>query len=234
MIPCYNEEKGVGKVIQAIPKEKLHSLGYKVHILVIDNNSNDKTSQVAKKYGAEVLFEKKQGKGHAIRKGIKHISQDTDLVVMLDGDNTYNPKEMLRLVEPLDAGFCDVVIGSRLAGKISQGSMTRFNRAGNWFFTFLVRTWYHENVTDVCTGYFAWKNPVLKQLSKFLESDGFSIEMEMITKMARMNFDIYSVPISYANRSGQTHLRPFGDGKKILHAWIRNLTWKPYAQSKGG
>ena len=234
LIPCWNEEKGIAHVIHGIPKDKLQALDYEVHILVIDNNSQDKTAEVAKNAGAEVIFEKKQGKGHAIRTGIKHISKETDIVVMLDGDNTYNPKEMLRLIEPLDAGFCEVVIGSRLAGKISEGSMTRFNRAGNWFFTFLVRTWYHENVTDVCTGYFAWKNSVLKELAKFLESDGFSIEMEMITKMARMDFDIYSVPISYKNRTGDTHLRPIADGKKILHAWMRNLTWKPYAEHKSG
>ena len=234
MIPCYNEEKSIGKVIQAIPKEKLKALGYKVHILVIDNNSKDKTSHVAKKYGAQVLFEKKQGKGNAIKVGIKNISKDTDIVVMLDGDHTYDPKEMLRMIEPLDAGFCEVVIGSRLAGKMKDGSMPAFNRAGNWFFTFLVRTWYHENVTDVCTGYFAWKASALKELGKYLESDGFSIEMEMITKMARMNLDMYSVPISYANRAGDSHLKPFGDGKKILHAWIRNLTWKPYAENKSG
>lgn len=234
MIPCYNEEKGIAKVIARVPQAKLKALGYQTDILVIDNNSQDKTSAVAKKAGARVVFESKQGKGYAIRTGIHSISSDTDIVVMLDGDNTYDPKEMLRLVEPLDAGFCDVVIGSRLGGKIKQGSMTAFNRFGNWAFTFLVRTFYQGNVTDVCTGYFAWKGSVLKELVKFLESDGFSIEMEMITKMARMDFEIYSVPITYANRAGHTSLRPFSDGKKVLHAWMRNLAWKPYAKSEGG
>lgn len=232
MIPCRNEEKGVGKVIQKIPTKRLNALGYKVEVLVVNSASQDHTAQVAKKYGARVI-DAPAGKGNAIKVGIKGISHDTDIVVMLDGDDTYDPKEMLRLIEPLDTGFCEVVIGSRLAGKISQGSMPPFNRAGNWFFTFLVRTWYQENVTDVCTGYFAWKASALKELGKYLESDGFSIEMEMITKMARMNMDIYSVPISYTNREGDSHLKPFGDGKKILHAWVRNLTWKPYAESEG-
>ncbi|MBL7051606.1 MAG: glycosyltransferase [Nanoarchaeota archaeon] len=230
MVPCYNEEKGIAKVISKIPREKLKGLGYNVEVLVIDNNSKDRTTEVAKKAGARVVFEGKQGKGHAIRKGVKSISTDTDLVVMLDGDDTYDPKEMLRLIEPLDSNFCDVVIGSRLSGKIKEGSMTMFNRTGNWLFTFLVRMFYHGNVTDVCTGYFAWKRPVLKELSKHLEANGFSIEMEMITKMAKMKFDIYSVPISYEHRAGDTALKPFGDGKKILHAWMKNLTWKPHAK----
>jgi len=233
LIPCYNEEKGIGKVIEAIPKEKLESLGYQPHVLVIDNNSKDKTSDVARHAGAHVIFEKKQGKGHAIRTGIRSIPQDTDIVVMLDGDNSYRPQEMLRLIEPLDNGFSDVAIGTRLGGRIIGGSMPTFNRAGNWFFTFLVRTCYQGNVTDVCTGYFAWKKEVLTQLAKYLESDGFSIEMEMITKMARMNFEIISVPITYKKRAGESHLKPFGDGKKILHAWMRNLFWQPYAKHKG-
>jgi dolichol-phosphate hexosyltransferase len=227
MIPCYNEESGIVKVIKRIPKKRLHKLGYKTEVLVIDNNSNDNTTAVARKAGAKVVSEKRQGKGYAIRKGVRSISSDIDLVVMLDGDNTYDPKEMLRMIEPLDSGFCDVVIGTRLGGKISKGSMTLFNRTGNWFFTFLVRTWYHGNVTDVCTGYFSWKKSVLKKLSKHLESNGFSIEMEMITKMAKMNFQIYSIPITYDNRAGDSSLRPIHDGRKILKAYVRNLFWKP-------
>ncbi len=233
MIPCHNEEKGVGKVIAKIPTKRLNALGYKVEVLVVNSASKDRTVEVAQKAGARVV-NAPIGKGAAIQTGIKHISPGTDIVVMLDGDDTYDPKEMLRMIEPLDTGFCEVVIGSRLAGKISQGSMTSFNRAGNWFFTFLVRNWYHENVTDVCTGYFAWKGSVLQNLGKYLESNGFSIEMEMITKMARMNMDIYSVPISYKKRAGDSNLKPLGDGKKILHAWCRNLYWKPYARHKGG
>ena len=232
MIPCYNEEKGVTKVIKNIPRKQLNALGYEVEVLVIDNNSKDKTSEVAKKAGARVFFEAKQGKGHAIRLGVKSVSKDTDIVVMLDGDDTYKAQEMLRMIEPLNSDFCDVVLGSRLGGKIQEGSMTKFNRMGNWMFSFMVRTAYHGNVTDVCTGYFAWKKDVLKKLAKHLESNGFSIEMEMITKMAKMGFEIYSVPITYEDRAGQSALHPVKDGSRILHAWMRNLNWKPYAKYK--
>lgn len=231
MIPCYNEEKGVGKVIEGIPKEKLKALGYSVEVLVIDNNSKDKTAEVARKAGAKVIFERKQGKGHAIKTGIKNLN-GADIVVMLDGDDTYDPQEMLRLIEPIDNNFCDVVIGSRLSGKIIGDSMPFFNRIGNWFFTFLVRTFYQGNVTDVCTGYFAWKGSKIKELGKYLESDGFSIEMEMVAKMSRLKFEIFSIPITYNQRRGKTNLKPFGDGKKIIHAWVRNLRWKPCANSE--
>lgn len=227
IIPCYNEEKGVGKVIKNIPTDKLSKLGYSTEIIVIDNNSKDKTSDVALKAGAKVIYETKQGKGNAVINGFKMISGDTDYVVMLDGDNSYDSKEMLRLIEPLENDFCDVVIGTRLAGKITGSSMPRFNRLGNWLFTFLLRTSYCGNVTDVCSGYFAWKKKVVKELAKHIESDGFSIEMEMVAKMSKLGYSIYSVPITYKNRVGKTELKPVKDGIKILHAWGRNLWWKP-------
>lgn len=226
MIPCYNEEKGIKKVIGSIPKNKLKKLGYKPEIIVIDNNSKDNTSNVAKKAGAKVIFEPKQGKGNAIKTGFKNLN-GAEYVVMLDGDNTYKAEEMIRLLEPLENDFCDVVIGSRLNGKISKGSMTLFNRTGNRAFSFLVRNFYHGNVTDVCTGYFAWKRKVINNLYNHLESEGFSIEMEMLTKMAKLNYSIYAVPITYEDRTGTSNLNPFIDGSKILNTWAKNLFWKP-------
>jgi dolichol-phosphate mannosyltransferase len=232
LIPCYNEEKGVGKVIKSVPKERLRKLGYNTEIIVIDNNSKDKTSKVALKAGAKVVFEGKQGKGNAVITGFNSIARNTDYVVMIDGDDTYRANEMLRLIEPLENGFSDVIIGTRLAGKIGEGSMTKFNRWGNWMFTFLVRTCYCGNVTDVCTGYFAWKREVVEDLKKHIESNGFSLEMEMIAKMSKLGYSIYSVPITYDDRAGVTNLHPVKDGARILHAWGRNLRWKPYADGR--
>ncbi len=77
--------------------------------------------------------------------------------------------------------------------------------------------------------FFAWKRHVIDNLVNHIESNGFSIEMEMITKMARMDYECYSVPISYNPRNGKSSLRPVKDGISILHAWVRNLNWKPKA-----
>jgi len=229
MIPCYNEEKGVSKVIKSIPRAKLRKLGYKLDILVIDNNSTDNTTKVAKKAGARVILEPKQGKGNAIKTAFKNLN-GAQYIVMLDGDDTYKAEEMLRLLEPLENNFCDVVIGSRLNGKMVNGSMTTFNRSGNWLFSFLVRTCYQGNVTDVCTGYFAWKRKVVNKLSKHLESEGFSVEMEMLTKMAKLKYSIYAVPITYEDRAGSSSLSPVLDGSKILGTWAKNLFWKPHVK----
>jgi dolichol-phosphate mannosyltransferase len=162
-----------------------------------------------------------------MRTGFSRLPKDTDYVIMLDGDDTYDPGEVLRMIEPLDSGFCDVVIGSRLGGKIHGDSMTLFNQMGNWIFTHLVRYVYRANVTDVLTGYFAWKKKSIDQLAPHLISDGFAIEMEMITKMARLKQDITSVPISYTQRSGESNLHPIRDGFRILFMFLRNLSWKP-------
>lgn len=225
LIPCYNEERSIGKVISKFSNNDLSKHGYSLEIIVIDNNSNDKTAEIAKKHGATVISEFKKGKGNAMRLGFKSIPDDADYVVMLDGDDTYDPREILRMVEPLDSDFCEAVIGSRLGGKIHGDSMTLFNQIGNWIFTHLVRYVYRANVTDVLTGYFAWKKKSIDQLAPHLVSDGFAIEMEMITKMARLGQDITSVPITYTQRAGESNLRPIRDGIRILSMFMRNLTW---------
>jgi len=227
IIPCHNEEKGIGKVIEGVPYDKLAQLDYQTEIIVINNNSSDQTIKVALEKGAKVVSEKKQGKGNALKTGFKNISPDTDYVVMLDGDNTYKSKEIPRLLEPLENDFCDIVIGSRLEGKLNGDSLSFSHRVANWFFTFLVRRFYFVNTTDICTGYFAWKKKVVDELSPYIKSDGFAIEAEMITKMAKLGYKIFSVPITYDRREGNSKLSPYLDGIKITWMLLKNLVWKP-------
>ncbi|MFA5750360.1 MAG: glycosyltransferase family 2 protein [Candidatus Shapirobacteria bacterium] len=233
LIPCYNEEKGIGKVIRGIPTEKLLKDGFKTKVVVIDNNSTDKTAEVAKKYGAIVISEKKQGKGHAIKTGFMSITEDTDYIVMLDGDDTYKPSEIPRLIEPLDSDFCDVIVGSRLGGKMLDGSLKTQNRIVNWGYAFLVRYFYHANITDVLSGFFAWKRETLDGLKLHLQADGFAIEMEMITKMMKLGYEIYSVPITYDVRQGESKISSLKDGLKILKMLFQNLHWNPTGSKKG-
>lgn len=227
LIPCYNEEKGVGTVIDNLPVSLLQESNYTVEVIVIDNNSVDRTAEVAASRGATVLHESKQGKGCAIITGFQSVPEDADYVVMIDGDGTYDIREIMRLLEPLERDFADVVVGTRLHGKLDYDSMKGLNRLGNWLFTFLARIAYKTNVTDVCSGFFAWKREVVKDLAQYLESNGFSIEMEMIAKMARMNYESCSVPISYHPRAGNSSLRPIYDGFLILRTWLKHLLWKP-------
>jgi len=227
LIPCLNEEDGIGMVLDHLPKEGLAKKGYSTETIVIDNNCSDKTAEIAKSKGALVVKERRRGKGRAMMKGFSQVSKDTDYVVMIDGDASYDIKEIFRLIEPLENGFGDAIVGSRLHGKIETKSMPTGNRWGNWFFTFLARVGYDTNVTDVCSGFFAWKYSTINKLKRHIKSNSFSLEMEMIAKMAKMNFGCYSVPISYNLRNGQSSLRPISDGAKILKAWARYLNWKP-------
>lgn len=225
LIPCYNEEEGIGKVISNFPYDTLRARGFELQVIVIDNNSKDNTGEVARAAGATVIVERKQGKGHAIRTGFYSVPNDADYVVMLDGDNTYRSEEVPRLIELLDSGFATVVLGSRLDGRMSDGSMRYKNRIGNQLFTFMTRILHNANVTDVLTGYFAWTSEAMVRLRPHLVSTGFAIEMEMVTKMARLGEEMYSVPISYDKRDGESSLRPFSDGSRILFMCVRNVFW---------
>src|SRR6266496_3711600 len=227
LIPCYNEEQGIAKVIDNIPHCTLDKYGFESRVIVIDNNSSDRTAEIAESRGAHVIFEHAKGKGNAMRKAFNCIESDTTYVVMLDGDNTYDAREMLRLIEPIASGFCDVVIGSRLGGKVTKNAFKAQNRLANWIYTFLVRCFYGANITDVLSGYFAWRRDVIVGIRDHLKSDGFSIEMEMISKLVKLDYSIYSVPITYDIREGETKIEAIKDGLKILSTFSRNLFWSP-------
>jgi dolichol-phosphate hexosyltransferase len=227
LIPCYNEEQGIAKVMDNIPHHTLAKQGFESKVIVIDNNSSDRTTQIAESKGAHVIFEQAKGKGNAMRKAFNCIDSDTAYVVMLDGDNTYDAGEMLRLVEPITNNFCDVVIGSRLGGKITKNAFKMQNRLANWMYTFLVRRFYGANITDVLSGYFAWRGDVIVKIREYLKSDGFSIEMEMISKLVKLDYSIYSVPITYNIREGETKIESIKDGFKILSTFSSNLFWSP-------
>src|SRR5580765_6408405 len=113
IIPCYNEANSIAQVIAAFPRDLLAQNAIELQIYIIDNNSSDDTAAIAQKAGGIVLREQQQGKGNAMRHGFRSLPGDIDYVIMLDGDGTYAPEEMLRMIEPLQNDFCDVVIGSR-------------------------------------------------------------------------------------------------------------------------
>lgn len=227
IVPCFNESAGIGSVLKAFPRNELKRLKWSIEVIVIDNNSTDDTSLVAEQHGASVLNEPVRGKGNALLTGLRQVPDDADYIVMLDGDNTYHPSEILRMVEPLDSGFCDAILGSRIQGKMKAGSMNFTSRLGNWLFSFLVRQFYQVNVTDVLTGYFSWKKSALDSLLPHIKSTGFEIEMEMITKMAKLGMEVYSVPISYHPRLGTSKLNHYKDGTMIMGTFLSNLSWVP-------
>lgn len=144
LLPAYNEEVSIGPLLKQV------NAYHKSKVIVIDNNSKDKTAEIAKKRGANVLREQKQGKAYAIKKGFENIK--SNFAVMLDADNTYDPRDAQKLLKPLMDDQADVVLGSRLRGKREKGSISRFNLLGNYLLSFFASLLFSK-VSDVCTGY---------------------------------------------------------------------------------
>ena len=208
LLPAYNEEESIGTLLRDVRKCR------KSRVLVIDNNSNDRTAEISKKSGSNVLPERKQCKAFAVKTGFQNIK--SEFAVMLDADNTYDPKDAQKLLKPLMEGEADVVLGSRLRGKREEGSISRFNLLGNHLLSFFASLLY-SNVSDVCTGYWAFKKNVIEQLLQDgIDSDGFDIEAEMFSKVSKNNFRVLEVPIHYKSRLDATKLNSVNDGVKIF------------------
>ena len=198
VLPAYNEEKTVGKVIDEI---RLLGLGY--DILVVDNNSTDKTAEIAKARGVQYLFVKEQGKGCAISKGFKSVSGTT---VIMDSDYTYPAAYIPALVGSLKE--YDVVLGWRKYK--DPGAMTSTNSIGNYLLTKLANLLYGTHIHDVCTGMWAFRDvrPLV------IESKGFTLEPEMLIQARRYGWKIGEVSIHYRAREGTSKLNIL-DGFKI-------------------
>jgi glycosyltransferase involved in cell wall biosynthesis len=222
LLPAYNEERSIGAMLEQVseyPESK---------VIVVDNNSDDKTAEIAKKRGAIVLQEYKQGKAHAIKKGFEHIK--SNFVVMLDADNTYDPQDAKKLLKPLMEDKADVVLGSRILGKREKGSISLFNLFGNYLLSFFASLLF-SNVSDVCTGYWAFKKNVIEQfLNEGINSDGFDLEVEMFSKISKNKFRVKEIPILYKKRSDSPKLNSVNDGSKILKKmliyWLTGLKKK--------
>lgn len=208
IVPCYNEEKNIGKVIDKI-KKYLHS---KFEIIVINNNSTDKTSEVAKEKKIKVEFEEKKGKGNAMIKGAKKANGN--ILVFIDGDNSYSAKFISNVIKPIEKREAQIVYGSRFLKK-SKTKISFFRFLGNKLFSFL-SSFYRKN-TDFLTGLFAIKKDIFFNLD--LKNKGFEIETEIFKKAIKRNLKIKEVPISYkANKSSK--INPLVDGFKILKTLI--------------
>ena len=209
LLPAYNEEESIGKLIESIKTLYPNS-----NVIVIDNNSTDKTAEIASKLGAEVISEKKQGKAHAMIKGFKHC--DSSYVVMLDADNTYDPHDARKLLEPLKRDEADLVLGSRLKGQKQKGSISKTNIIGNHILSFTASLFY-QPISDVCTGYWAFTKEVIEYLIMTgIDCSGFELEAEMFAKISKNKFKIIEIPISYKKRADEAKLSSIHDGWKIF------------------
>jgi len=228
LLPTFNEVDALPKVVNELPIAALKEAGWEPRVVVADGRSTDGTQEQAAELGLELIVQgPAAGKGFGMREGFaRFLTQEDDVLVMLDADGTYAPKEMLRLLKHLEQGEYDVVIGSRLRGNIQPGAMSRINWIGNHILTWFAVALYRVFISDVCTGYWAFRRGAIQKMS--LNSTAFEIEAEMYTSCASEGLKMSEVPISYAPRIGESKLGSIGDGFRILRKLlVRRLFPRP-------
>ena len=215
LIPCYNEEKTIKKVVEDWKKELPEATIY-----VYNNNSTDRTVEIAKEAGAIVRNEYQQGKGNVIRRMFREI--DAQCYIMIDGDDTYpaeNARHMVDLV--LNKGV-DMVIGDRLSSTYFTENKRPFHNLGNRMVRGLINKFFKSNVKDIMTGYRAFSRVFVKSFPVL--SKGFEIETEMTIHALDKNFLLEEIPVTYRDRpeGSESKLNTFSDGFKVLKT-IANL-----------
>ena len=216
IIPAYNEEASIAKVIRDIP-------AVVSEIIVVSNNSTDATEDVAKNAGATVLFEHRKGYGYACLKGMEYIAEKPskpEIVVFLDGDYSDYPEELYKIVAPILKKDIDLVVGARVPELREKSSMTFPQIFGNRLATFLMKLFFNSRFTDL--GPFrAIKYKKLLDLNMEDKTYGWTVEMQL--KALRKNYTYTEVPVQYRNRIGVSKVS--GTVKGAIFAGLKILGW---------
>jgi len=209
LVPCYNESKTIEKVVKDYKKVLPEA-----DIYVYDNNSSDNTDKIAKKAGAIVRYEHRQGKGNVIRTMFKEI--DADCYLMIDGDDTYPAENAREMVDYILKDKVDMVIGDRLSSTYFEENKRPFHNFGNKLVRGLINTLFKSKVRDIMTGYRAFSYDFVKTFPVL--SKGFEIETEMTIHALDKNFSLKEIPIEYRDRpaGSESKLNTFSDGFKVL------------------
>jgi glycosyltransferase involved in cell wall biosynthesis len=211
VLPALNEEAAIGTTLDRVPK------GLYQRILVADNGSTDRTSEVARAHGATVVFEPERGYGAACLRALREAG-DAEIVVFMDADASDEPAEAELLVAPILEGRADFVIGSRVLGKADAGALQPHQRFGNWLATFLIRLIYGHRYTDL--GPFrAIRASALKTLDMRDRNYGWTVEMQI--KAIRHKLRIVETPVTYHCRIGVSKVS--GSLKGSLLAGVKIL-----------
>ena len=203
IVPAHNEAATIEALL-----ERVHDLPFEKQVIVVDDGSTDATGDILARWeeqrGVIAVRQPHRGKGSAIRAAIPHV--DGEIVVFQDADLEYDPADVPALIDPLARGVADVVFGSRLSGGRPQRAYLFWHLVGNRFLSLLANVLYNTTLTDIETGYKAFRADVLRDLD--LRSDGFGVEPEITAKVCKRGLRIYELPIAYYGRT-------YAEGKKI-------------------
>ena len=209
LIPCYNESQTISKVVKDYKKALPEA-----DIYVYDNNSSDNTDKIAKKAGAIVRYEYRQGKGNVIRSMFRDL--DYDCYLMIDGDDTYPAENAREMCDLVLNGKADMVIGDRLSSTYFQENKRPFHNIGNKMVRWFINTIFKNNIKDIMTGYRAFSYDFVKGFP--ILSKGFEIETEMTIHAVDKNFKVVEIPVQYRDRpeGSVSKLNTISDGIKVL------------------
>lgn len=209
LIPCYNEEATIGKVVRdfraALPRAVIY---------VYDNNSTDRTAEEAQNAGAIVRKERRQGKGHVIRRMFREV--DADIYLMADGDDTYPADQAPLLTEAVERRQVDMAVGDRLSSTYFSENKRPLHNSGNRIVRGLIRHLWHTDIHDIMTGYRAFSRRFVKLFP--VMTANFEIETEMTIHALDKRFSIEEIPIRYQDRpaGSVSKLNTLSDGRKVL------------------
>jgi Glycosyl transferase family 2 len=208
VIPCYNEELTIGKVVQDFRAELPNA-----QIYVFDNNSRDRTVDVARAAGAHIAFERRQGKGYVVQGMFRDV--ESDVYVMVDGDGTYPSAKVHELIAPVLNGEADMVVGSRLTQQ-SESQFKALNHFGNRFFLAVINMIFGLRLSDVLSGYRAFNREFVKNIP--LRTGGFETETELTIKALARGYKIVEIPVDLTTRpeGSYSKIRILHDGRLIL------------------
>ena len=216
IIPAYNEEGSIGKVVRDIPS-------LVTEIIVVNNNSSDNTAATASAAGSTVLSETRSGYGYACLKGMEYVAaknEPTDIVVFLDGDYSDYPEELEKVIAPILEDDIDFVVGARVKRLREKGAMTPQQQFGNWLASFLMKLFFKSSFTDL--GPFrAIKYEKLLQLNMGDKTYGWTVEMQL--KVLKQKFTYIEVPVKYRNRIGVSKVS--GTVKGTVMAGVKIIGW---------
>ena len=214
LIPCYNEEQTIAKVVQDVRNALPEAVVY-----VYDNNSTDRTVELAKAAGATIRYEYKQGKGNVIRRMFREI--DAQCYLMIDGDDTYPLNCAQELVDKVLNHNADMVVGDRLSSTYFTENKRPFHNFGNSLMRAGINSLFHSDIKDIMTGYRAFSYEFVKTFPVF--SKGFEIETEMTIHAVNYNMQVENVVVEYRDRpaGSVSKLNTYSDGFKVIRKMLQ-------------
>lgn len=221
VLPCLDEAASVASCVRQAATSLL-AAGLVGEVLVVDNGSTDGSPALAAAAGAHVVYEPRRGYGNAYLAGF--AAARGRYIVMADADGTYDLSDVPRFVDELEAG-ADLVMGSRLRGRIEDGAMPWLHRhVGNPFLTGMLNAFSRTRVSDAHCGMRGFRRSLLPQLD--LQATGMELASEHLIRSAQLGLDIREIPIDYAARSGESKLETFSDGWRHLRLLlVHSPTW---------